>query len=82
MHENTWERVTILVNLMFRRLDKFDGPIFGEGGGIYGGFIFGLLIGLHIRGRGRIFGGRIKGILRYIAFKYFSKYYINNSLMN
>ena len=24
-HENTF-----LVNLMFRRLDKFDGPIFGE----------------------------------------------------
>ena len=29
MHENTCGRVTFLVNLMFRRLDKFDGPIFG-----------------------------------------------------
>ena len=29
MHENTCGRVTLLVNLMFRRLDKFDGPIFG-----------------------------------------------------
>ena len=24
--------MTVLVNLMFRKLDKFDGPIFGEGG--------------------------------------------------
>ena len=40
MHENTRGRVTFLVNLMFRRLDKFDGPIFGGGWGcghIYGG---------------------------------------------
>ena len=28
MHENTWGRVTFSVNLMFIRLDKFDGPIF------------------------------------------------------
>ena len=28
MHENTWRRVAFLVNLMFRRLDKFDGLIF------------------------------------------------------
>ena len=28
MHENTWERVTFLINLMFSRLDNFDGPIF------------------------------------------------------
>ena len=29
MHDNTWERVTFLVNLMVGKLDKFDGPIFG-----------------------------------------------------
>ena len=28
MHENASGRGTFLVNLMFRRLDKFDGPIF------------------------------------------------------
>ena len=38
---------------MFRRLDKFDGPIFGGNKGwayIWGkeGLIFGILIGLHI----------------------------------
>ena len=30
MYENTWGRVTFIVNLMFRRLDKFDGLIFGR----------------------------------------------------
>ena len=35
MHENTCGRVTFLVNLMFDRLDKFDGLIFR--GLIYGG---------------------------------------------
>ena len=35
MHENASGRGTFLVNLMFRRLDKFDGPIF-ERGCIYG----------------------------------------------
>ena len=59
---------------MFRRLDKFDGPIFGGGGGggrregwryIYqgGGLIFGMLIGLHICGAyirgGFIYGGHM-----------------------
>ena len=58
---------------MFRRLDKFDGPIFGGGGGgrregwryIYqgGGVIFGMLIGLHICGAyirgGFIYGGHM-----------------------
>ena len=29
MREKTGERVTFLVKLMFRRLDKSDGPIFG-----------------------------------------------------
>ena len=31
MHENTGGRVTFLVNLIFSRLEKFDGLIFGEG---------------------------------------------------
>ena len=30
MHENTCVRVTFLVKLMFGRLDKLDGPIFGR----------------------------------------------------
>ena len=34
MHKNTWGRVPLLVNLMFRRLIFFIfGPIFGVGGG-------------------------------------------------
>ena len=33
MQGNTWRRVVFLVNLMFHRLDKFDGPIIGEGSG-------------------------------------------------
>ena len=32
MYENTRGRVTFLVDLMFRRLGKFDGPIFREKG--------------------------------------------------
>ena len=32
MHENTLGRLTFLVKSMFRRLDKFDGPI-SQGGG-------------------------------------------------
>ena len=47
--------MTFLVKMMFRRLDKFDGLIFGEGGvytvvvvGGRGGLIFEILIGLHI----------------------------------
>ena len=41
--------MTFLVNLMFSRLDKCDGPII-EGAYIRGGggLIFGMLIGLHI----------------------------------
>ena len=43
---------------MFRRLDKFDGgPVFGGRG-----FIFGMLIGLHIWG-GYIQGGRSNSII-------------------
>ena len=35
MHENTSGRLTFLVKSMFRRLDKFDGPIFGGRGGTW-----------------------------------------------
>ena len=59
--------MTFFVNLMFRRLDKFDGPIFGGdgGGGAYirgVGLLFGVLIGLHtwgayIRGGGGLYTG-------------------------
>ena len=38
MHENARRRATFLVNLMFHRLNKFDGPIFGGHIGIYTGF--------------------------------------------
>ena len=63
---------------MFRRLDKFDGPIVGFVGGggwrIYGGLIFGMLIRLHIWGayirRGAYIRGRIDGILRYVIFPF------------
>ena len=58
---------------MFHRLDKFDGPIFGGGGRIYGG---GLHLGVNwVRymrdvylGVGLIYGGRgyINEIFRYI----------------
>ena len=46
--------MTFLINLMFSRLEKFDGPIFEvvyiwQGGG---GGIFGVLIGLDIWGGG------------------------------
>ena len=51
----TLEEVSFLVNLMFRRLDKSDRPIFcdaytrGVGNfGEAGGLIFGMLFGLHV----------------------------------
>ena len=51
--------MAFLVNLVFRRLDKFDGPTFG--GRMYGGLVFGMLLGLHIcgaymRGEGVLMG--------------------------
>ena len=56
--------MTFLVNLMFSRLDKFDGPILGwVVGGVYrGGLIFGMLIDLdiwwtYIRGGGTYIRG-------------------------
>ena len=57
--------MTVLVNLIFCRIDNSDGPIFGGGGGgngrIYGGLMFGMLLGLRICGAhicGRlIYGG-------------------------
>ena len=70
MDENTWGRVKFLVNLMFCRLDKFDGPVFERGEeGIY--------MGAYIRDSnwvtylvsvysvGFYTGGLINGILRY-----------------
>ena len=58
--------MTFLVNLMFGRIDKFDGPIFGGRAYMRGGeLIFEMLIGLHIWGANVIYGGRINGILRY-----------------
>ena len=38
MHENTWGRVKFLVNLIFTKLEKFDGPLVKGGGmGVYTG---------------------------------------------
>ena len=66
MHKNNGGRVTFLVNLMFSRLDKFDGPIFGRCMYDGGRLILGMLIGLHIWGA-YIRRGRINEILRYIV---------------
>ena len=61
MDENTWGRVKFLVNLMFCRLDKFDGPVFEGGeegiymGGLYSGFYLGYIFSE------RIFGGLLYG---------------------
>ena len=60
--------MTFLVNLVFHRVDSFEGPIFGRA--YIQEFKFEMLIGLHIcwayiRGEGLIYGGRINGILRY-----------------
>ena len=41
MHENPRGRVALLVNLMIRRLDKSDGPMFGAGGQGWGTYIYG-----------------------------------------
>ena len=38
MQENTSGSLTFLVNLMFRRLDKFDELIYGWEGGAEGGW--------------------------------------------
>ena len=59
--EGEWQ---FLVNLMFRRLGKFDGPIVREGGGkrhIYGRLAFGMSIGLHIWERAVYSGGILPG---------------------
>ena len=49
--------MTFLVKMMFLTPNKFDGTMFrGERGNTVG-FIFMMLIGLHIWGWGRIFGG-------------------------
>ena len=62
------EEWQFLVNLMFCRLGKFDGPIFRERGGkrdIYGGLVFGMSIGLHIWGRGVYSGGILTGFYQF-----------------
>ena len=72
MYENTCGRVTFLVDLMFGRLDKFDGLIFGgRGGGEHifgggGGYIWDVnwvtyLGGVHIPGGDLYSGGISKG---------------------
>ena len=63
-----------LVNLMFHRLEKFDGPIIGEGrrriyecgGGLYSGCYSSHIFGgrMYIRGLMYGEGGHINGILR------------------
>ena len=54
--------MTVLVNLMFRKLDKFDGPIFGEGGYIRDvNWI--TYLGAYIRGADK--RGGINRVLRY-----------------
>ena len=65
--------MTFLVNLMFRRFEKFDGPIFG-GAYIRGAYVRDAnrvtYLGAYIWGGGSLCtGGRINGILRYV-FKY------------
>ena len=59
--EKEWQ---FLVNLVFHRLGKFDGPIFRERGGkrhIYGGLVFEMSIGLQIWGRGVYSAGILTG---------------------
>ena len=63
MHENTWGRVKFLVNLIFTKLEKFDGPLVKGGGmGVYmgrGSYIHNINYVC-----GGIYGTRINGILR------------------
>ena len=48
MHENTWQREALFVNLLFCKLDKFDGHLFARRGDVYTGeLIFGMFIGLN-----------------------------------
>ena len=68
MHENTGGRVTFLVKLMFRRLDKFDGSVFFLGAYIGGGGLYIFFLG----GGGGISGeayirGVVNEILRYLT---------------
>ena len=65
MHENTLGRVTFLVNLLFRRLGKVDGPILRRREReayvhIYGGTFIRVVnwvtyLGGHIFGRGDLY---------------------------
>ena len=69
MHENIWRRVTFLVNLLLCRLDKFDGSIFGGGGGVgAGAYILDVNWVTYLGGvysGGLYTGRRINGILRH-----------------
>ena len=73
MHENAWGRVAFLVNLMFCKLDKFNGPIFGEGAYMRGAYIRDInwltYLGAYIQGGGvgwgLIYGESINRILWY-----------------
>ena len=71
MLENTWGRVTVLVNLMFCRLDKFDGLYSGRGAYIQGTYIQDVNWVTYLGGVysvGLIYGERINGILRYFFY--------------
>ena len=86
MYENNSGRVTFLINLMFSRLDKFDGPIF-EGAYIRGAYIqdnnWVKYLGAYIRGRGLINErGRINGILRYTDLFTLTSQYLANYSQN
>ena len=55
MHENTWQREALFVNLLFCKLDKFDGHLFARRGDVYTGeLIFGMFTGLNNLGGGHI----------------------------
>ena len=55
MHENTWEIVTFLINLMFSRLDKFDRSLF-EGVYIWAAYIWDVNLDTYLGGGGCLLG--------------------------
>ena len=93
IHVDTWVTVTFLVNLMFRRRNKFDGPIYegGDAGSIYRGAYFQdvnwvtyLKVYIRVRTYRRAYiRGRINGILRYCyrlsSFK--KKFFLEKSII-
>ena len=65
MHENTWQREALFVNLLFCKLDKFDGHLFTRRGDVYTGeLIFGMFIGLNNLGGGHIRRGKSRAYMR------------------